>query len=182
MTFPLQIVAPDVHVTEAMERDIRDKAGKLDQYYDRIIRCRVIVEALAHNHHKGRPFQVRILVTVPKTELVVTHHAHEDFYVATRSAFDAMYRQLEEYTRQRRGSVKTHVDPHLVGRVTKLVPAQDHGFLETADGREIYFHRHSVLAPGFDHLTVGTAVRFTQEQGDQGPQASTVYVHNTHKT
>jgi len=181
MTFPLQITAHDVHLSEAMDNEIREKAGKLEQYYDRIVRCRVIVEAPVRNHHSGRPFQVRVTVTVPGTELVVNHHADEDFYLATSHAFDAMRRQLEEYARQRRGSVKMHEDPLLVGRVTKLVPAKECGFLETPDGREVYFHRNSVLSPGFDSVTVGTEVRFVEEQGHEGPQASTVHVYNAHK-
>lgn len=181
MTFPLRITAHDVHLSETMDGEIREKAVKLAQYYDRIVRCRVIVEAPVRNHHSGKPFRVRVTVTVPGTELVVNHHADEDFYSATRHAFDAMRRQLEEYTRQRRGSVKTHEDPLLVGRVTRLVLAKDCGFLETPDGREVYFHRNSVLSPGFDHVAVGTEVRFVEEQGNDGPQASTVHIPNTHK-
>ena len=73
-----------------------------------------------------------------------------------------------------------HEDPLCIGRVTKLVPAKDCGFLETPNGREVYFHRNSVLAPGFDYVTVGTEVRFVEEQGNEGPQASTVHVDNTH--
>lgn len=181
MAFPLQITAHDVHLSEAMDNVIREKTGKLGQYYDRIVRCRVIIEAPVRNYLSGKPFQVRVTVTVPGTELVVNHHADEDFYLATRTAFDAMRRQLEEYARQRRGNIKIHEAPLLVGRVTKLVPARDCGFLETLDGREVYFHRHSVLAPGFDHVAVGTEVRFVEEQGHEGPQASTVHVYNTHK-
>jgi cold shock CspA family protein len=71
--------------------------------------------------------------------------------------------------------VKTHIDlPH--GRILELHPAEDFGRIETADGRLIYFHRHSVLGRPFEKLTTGTAVRFAEEQGEQGPQASTVHV------
>ena len=45
---------------------------------------------------------------------------------------------------------------------------------ETADGRDIYFHRNSVLDNAFDRLTVGSEVRFVEEIGEKGPQASTV--------
>lgn len=48
--------------------------------------------------------------------------------------------------------------------------------LATPDGREIYFHWHSVLHPGFDCLAVGTKVRFVEEPGEKGPQASTVAI------
>ena len=44
----------------------------------------------------------------------------------------------------------------------------------TLDGREVYFHKNSVLAPGFDHLEVGHEVHFAEEMGEKGPQASTV--------
>jgi cold shock CspA family protein/ribosome-associated translation inhibitor RaiA len=180
MTFPLQITAHDVHLSESMDNELRDRATKLVQYCYRIVRCRVMVEAPVRNHHSGRPFQVRLSVTVPGTELVVNHHVDTDFYVAARHAFTAMGRQLEDYTRQRRGSVKTHEPPLVTGRFTKLVPSKDYGFLVTTDGRDIYFHRNSVLAPGFDHVTVGTEVRFVEEQGNEGPQASMVYSAHTY--
>jgi len=48
------------------------------------------------------------------------------------------------------------------------------GFIATADGQELYFHRNSVLEDAFDRLEVGTEVRFAEEQGNEGPQASTV--------
>ena len=59
-------------------------------------------------------------------------------------------------------------------RIAKLFPEEKYGFLETPDGREIYFHSNSVLQPGFDHLEVGAEVHFAEERGEQGPQASTV--------
>jgi cold shock CspA family protein len=71
--------------------------------------------------------------------------------------------------------VKVH-EPTPYARVSKLFLHEGYGFLETADGREIYFHSNSVLEPGFDHLQIGTEVRFAEEQGAEGPQASTVAV------
>jgi cold shock CspA family protein len=32
------------------------------------------------------------------------------------------------------------------------------------------------LAPGFDHIAIGAVVRFAEEQGAEGPQASTVHL------
>jgi cold shock CspA family protein len=49
-----------------------------------------------------------------------------------------------------------------------------YGFLTSDDGREIYFHKNSVLGRAFPPLHVGTAVRFVEEAGEKGPQASTV--------
>ena len=48
------------------------------------------------------------------------------------------------------------------------------------DGREIYFHRNSVLDAGFDRVSVGAEVRFVEEEGVRGPQASTVRLVGKH--
>jgi cold shock CspA family protein len=55
--------------------------------------------------------------------------------------------------------------------------ARGYGFIETADGREIYFHRNSILNDDFGRLRIGAAVRFAEESGDRDPQASSVWVH-----
>ena len=54
------------------------------------------------------------------------------------------------------------------------------GFLKTSDGREVYFHRNSVLNDAFPRLKVGTRVTFAEEEGDKGPQASTVRLEGKH--
>ena len=53
-------------------------------------------------------------------------------------------------------------------------------FPSMAEGREIYFHRNSVLHEAFDRLRVGAEVAFVEEEGDQGPQASTVKLVGRH--
>jgi cold shock CspA family protein len=63
--------------------------------------------------------------------------------------------------------------------VVKLFPEEGHGFLESEDGREVYFHRNSVLGRGFDRLDIGNEVRFVEERGEEGPQASTVAIVST---
>ena len=64
--------------------------------------------------------------------------------------------EYEDYARRQRGDVKAHEEA-LRACVSKLFPEDGYGFLETPDGREIYFHRRSVLHPGFDRLAIGTA-------------------------
>jgi cold shock CspA family protein/ribosome-associated translation inhibitor RaiA len=176
MELPVQITTHDFPLPETLEKEIREKATKLDSYYDGIIRCHVVVEAPVGHHRRGGPYNVRIDVTVPGSELVVNRQDNEDLPVAIRDAFDAMRRRLEDYARHQRGNVKVHEEPLWQGRVSKLMSHEDYGFLTTLDGREIYFHRNSVLDPGFDQLEVGAEVRFAEEQGEKGPQASTVHL------
>jgi ribosomal subunit interface protein len=169
----------------AVEANIREKAVKLEQFYDGIMSCRITVEAPHGHHHQGKLYQVHIDLRVPDAELVVTHerhhkdHAHEDVYVAIRDAFDAMKRQLEDHVRKRRGKVKQHELP-AGGHVISLHPEEDYGKLKTPEGRVIYFHRNSVLKNAFDMLEIGSEVRFTEEEGEQGPQASSVSLVGKH--
>lgn len=179
MQLPIQISFRHMEPSLAVEDRVREKAAKLEQFYDRIMGCRVVVEAPHRHHHRGKLYHIRIDLTVPGGELVVSreHHgkqAHEDVYVAIRDAFNAAQRQLESYTQRRRGHVKYHESPPY-GRISLLVPDQDYGKIETIDGREVYFHRNSVLNGGFNNLQVGREVRFSEEKGDLGPQASTVH-------
>ena len=82
----------------------------------------------------------------------------------------------QDHVRRMQGQVKEH-EGQPIGTVTKLDPS---GFLESADGREIYFNRNSVLDPGFTHLSIGTRVSFAEEMGEKGPQASTVKLLGKH--
>lgn len=176
MEIPLQITFRNMPPSDAVEKRIRQKVKKLDKLYDRIMGCRVVVETPHRRHVQGKLFHIRIDLTVPGNELVVTrephaHHAHEDIYVAIRDAFSAMQRQLQDHLGRYQERMKPREGPPH-GIVISLVA--DHGFLATGDGREIYFHRNSVIDNGFDVLEIGTEVRFAEEQGEQGPQASTV--------
>lgn len=179
MQLPLQMTFRDMPRSETVEAKIRERAEKLNRFYDRIMGCRVVVEAPHTHHHQGKRYHVRIDLTVPNGELVVSkdQHAdrtHEDVYVAVRDAFDAVQRQLKNHARKQRHNIKTHgAIPR--GKVTEVFPHMDYGLIHTNDGREVYFHRNSVLNGGFDHLELGTPVRFAEEMGEEGPQASTVH-------
>lgn len=175
MKVPLRITVRNVKLPQAMREDIRQRAEQLDSYYDRIMRCRVVVEVPHRHRREGVFYNVRIDITVPGTELVVKRELNEDLDVALRDSFDAARRQLEDFARKQRGDVKRHGEPP-VAVISSLFPEKGYGFLTTSDGREIYFHRNSLLNRDFRHLRTGMKVRFAEEEGDKGPQASTVTV------
>jgi ribosomal subunit interface protein len=180
MQIPVEVTFRGMDPSEAVEAKIRKKAEKLERYFDRIVSCRVVVESPHRRHQKGKLYNLRIDIGVPGREIVVTHsgpknHAHEDIYVAVRDAFNAATRQLEDHARKVRGDVKSHeVPPH--GKVVRLFPYQGYGFVAMSDGREIYFHRNSVVNNAFDQLEIGHEVRVAVAEGEsaEGPQASTV--------
>lgn len=177
MKHPLQITVRNMSLSDAAKAAIQEKAAKLEEFDDRIIGCRVLVEVPHKHHHQGVLYNVRIDLTVPGAEIVVKREPHEDLYVAIRDAFDAAARQLRQRRRKQDiEGVLPRPTPKPEARVIRLFPAEGYGFLETRDGREIYFHRNSVLHNAFDRLGVGTRVRYVEEQGEKGPQASTVEV------
>ena len=173
-----QIKFRNLDPSPAIEDNIRQHVEKLDRFHKHIIGCRVTVESPHKHQHKGLIYQVKIDITVPGGELLASRgsdkdHTHEDVYVAIRDAFHAARRQLEEYSRKRRGDVKSHEAPP-VGRIAKIFGDDEYGFIETPEAREIYFHAHSVLGSGFSNIAVGDLVEFVEEMGEKGPQASTV--------
>ena len=184
MKQPLQITFRDIPRSDAVEAKIREKAAKLDEFYDQIMACHVVIAAPHGHHHQGYLYHVRIDLTVPNGEIVINrdpkeHHAHEDAYVAIRDAFDAARRKLQDFARKQRGDVKAHETP-AHGTVLEIVPSQDFGRIQTSDGREVYFHRNSFLDSDFDALEIGDKVRFVEEAGEKGPQASTVHLIGKH--
>lgn len=178
MQQPIQITFRDMGHSDAAEAYVRDHAAKLEQFDQSIVSCSVALE-MPHRHRTGGQHRVRIDVRTPGDEIVVDYqpppeNAEEGLYAAIDQAFDKAVRQLEDHLRRKRWDVKHHESPYREGKITKLWSYDGYGFLETTDGYEVYFHRNSVLHQGFERLEVGSRVRFIEEAGEKGPQASTV--------
>ena len=202
MILPIQITFRNMEPSKTVEGWIQEEAAKLDGFYNRIMACRVVVELPSSQRKGGSLYHVRIDLTVPGKELVVNRQPslhstiqqidepktakhlevqtpHKEPRQAIDDAFKEMGRQLQDYAHRQRGDVKIH-EPSPQARVSKLFPEEGYGFLETPDGREIYFHRNSVLDEGFGRLKIGSAVKFAEEEGEKGPQASTVKLARNH--
>jgi cold shock CspA family protein/ribosome-associated translation inhibitor RaiA len=174
MQRPLQITFRDIQPSPAVAEHIRMRADKLDNLYDRISTCRVAIESPNRHVFSGKHYEVHIDLIVPGAELAVARqHGIEDtdVYVAIDRAFEEAERMVRDHvtkTRVRRFNGTPH------GIVVKLFRDRGYGFLQSIDGREIYFHQHSVLNRRWPQLEVGCKVRYAEEDGDKGPQASTV--------
>ncbi|HLK58307.1 MAG TPA: HPF/RaiA family ribosome-associated protein [Chthonomonadaceae bacterium] len=198
MIRPVQISFRNMERSEVLEEKILQEADDLDTYYDGIMSCRVVVEVPHRRHEHGNIIHVRIDLALPGSELTVTHEPglhgasersaveegakafeagapHKNALLAIHDAFERARRRLQDYARRQHGEVKVHA-PSPYARVARLFPGDDYGFLTTPDGVEIYFHRNSVLNEGFDRLEIGTEVSFAEEEGEKGPQASTVRI------
>jgi cold shock CspA family protein/ribosome-associated translation inhibitor RaiA len=189
--------------TPELEAEILARLRKLETYYGSIMGCRVLVELVQRHHRLGNRHHVRIDLTVPGEEIVVTHEAglhasaqdvdverftkaaesdpeRKHARVAVREAFDIARRRLQDYARRQRGAVKTSARPSR-GRISRLFPIGEYGFIEAEDGHEVYFQKSSVLKNAFEHLAVGSTISFVEESGEKGPQASTVKLLHPHR-
>jgi len=176
MQAELQINAKNTDLGEASRHELKRRAAKLGQFCDRISHCRVTVE-VPHRFKKESmnavQYNVHIDLTVPGKEIAIRHRPDRDLNVAIREAFDAAERNLEEYAQKLRHETKRHeTPPH--GVVTSIFQKKGYGFITAEDGGQIYFHERSVLDGKFNQLKVGSTVRYHEEMGDKGPQASTV--------
>lgn len=202
MLLPVQVTIRNIEHHEGLEDYVRREAAKLERFYNQISSCRVMVER-PQKAASSKIYHVRIDLGVPNEELVVKHFPslhgtlrdlqtqksrgeersvlqHKTPKRAIREAFEEMARQLQDYARRQNGTVKSkHRAEEAV--VKELLPEEGYGFLETDDGREIYFHQASVLDGCFPQLRIGTRVKFTEEAGEKGPQASTVKVIHRRK-
>jgi len=185
---------------ESVRTDIESRVQKLETFCKPIVSCRVVVEAPTSHHRKSNPFLIRIDTTLTDGKIVVKYdesaypemrdNGGEPFHkgfdttsrrnclmLTIREAFDAAKRRLQAHARRRRYDVKTHSDA-LRAVVSRIYPNRNFGYLETPDGREIYFHANSVLGGQFQKLKPGIQAQFVEESGVKGPQASTVRIRN----
>ncbi len=178
MNQPVKIQFINCQSTPAIESRIHERIEKLERHFSPLINGKVTVEKPHRSKKHGLLYRVTVHLTAPGKDLFAgktpdNNPAHEDVYVAIRDTFDVMERQLKHHFDQLRKEVKFH-ESRPTGQVIKLFPEEGYGFIQSMDGRQIYFNENSVLNKAFSKLNLGTQVRFVEELGNQGPQASTI--------
>ena len=202
MLLPVQVTFRNIDDPAGLDDYVREEAGKLERHYHRISSCRVMVER-PQKAASAKLYHVRIDLGVPNAELVVKHDpslhatledakeqkvkreaasmlAHKSPKRAIHEAFQEMARRLRDYARRQGGVVKTS-ETMPEGAITQIFPDEGYGFLETEEGRSVYFNQASVLNGHFPRLRIGSRVAFDEEPGEKGPQASTVRVIHPRK-
>lgn len=178
---PVQITTRDLPVSNSLESHIREKSAKLKRYHDNITSCRVVVEFAQKHKHRGKLYNVRIDVIVPGKEMVVTRKSNEDVYVALRDAFNALFRQLDNYSHKRHGRVKSR--PEIMhGHIVNLMKEDGYGFIEGTDGVRYYFNFTNTMSQNdFTKMTIGDAVEYTPEPINDGWHACHVIRERNHR-
>lgn len=185
MKIPPEITYRNVEKTNAIDTLIHEKIDKLEHVCNYINSCHIAIEKTHDRPRSGSPYRVRIDITVPPGHEIVAEcnpgesNQYDPLDAVIRDAFNAARqqlvklsdRQLESHRVQNQESAQD-----TTALVTKLFRDKGYGFLKTLDGREVYFHRNSVLHDNFERLEIGTGVHFSLEMGEEGPQASTVKI------
>jgi len=182
MDRPLEIAFHNMEPSPAIEEEIRQHVEKLEKRYDHLIGCRVSVEALHQQHQTGNVHEVHIVLSVPGRDLAVSRepqkakerYANPNIRTSLRDAFKAAERQLESFKGKQREDTAKPGASAVLGQVTQIEPGQDHGFILTNTGTQLYFHRDSVTDGRFEDLREGDSVHYVEEAGDAGPTATKV--------
>ncbi|NLO08077.1 MAG: cold shock domain-containing protein [candidate division WS1 bacterium] len=62
------------------------------------------------------------------------------------------------------------------GTVKWFDDAKGYGFIERADGEDVFVHYSSIVGEGYKSLAEGSDVEFDVEQDSKGPRATNVVV------
>jgi len=188
MQAPIEIAFHNIEQADWAEDAIRDHVARLEQMFDRLTTCRVRVDQRANNSNNTIPPVVRIELSVPgHRDIVVAHEPDRlqrkfqapDLHNAINEAFRIAERRLGQFKdqlRDRTAAGRHEAANEMLGQIVEITPVQDFGFLLTASGGLLYFHRNSVLTGDFDRLEVGDRIHYVEEMGDTGPIATKVRV------
>ena len=182
MQVPLEITCKGFDLTPKLRDVVEKYASRLDKVCDHVISCRLIAEHPHDRPEGGNEFRITLLIRMPPNHEVVVKRSTtegrepEALPKVIRDVFQSAARQCREISRLQRNQVKRHPEQETAGIVVRLAPEDDYGFLRALDGRDVYFHRNSVLNGDFNRMTIGTGVRYMEEAGEEGPQATTVAI------
>lgn len=176
---PFQITFLDIEESDAVWIDIENRIESLETISADVVRCQVLLACPHRKRHTDRLYHVQIRLSVPGDNIFISHdsernESHRDIFVAIRDAFRAAERKLLDRVGILRKHGKNHHSLLTEGKVIRIFDNEQYGFLETEDGREIYFGNQSLPEKKFALLTVGQKVRFYEVPGHKGPLATSM--------
>lgn len=183
MEVPMEVSYQNVTKTDFLEQILNRQVEKLQRFAPNMIACRIALEMTQKQQSQASLFHIRIEVSLPGKKRLTTSsdptYVREDdqqeMRTVIRNTFGAMEKRLKKTESIKRREVKTHSEPRAF--VAKLYPEEGYGFLKPGNtDEEIYFHANSVLHNDFERLEIGTEVRYEQEMGEEGLQASSVQI------
>ncbi len=170
----LRIESRNVKMTPRWKQEIEQRMADLQEGHDDITHARVTLTKNAHHKKASKVAETLIVVTLPRRHTITARKEDKTFEEAIRAAFAALETEIDKF-REKRALKEVRVTPvPLHGVVSKLFRDEGYGFILQDGGGEVYFHRNALHGLTFDELEDGTEVAFNVEDGEKGPQATTV--------
>lgn len=170
----VHIEARNLEILPEWREKIEEELARLQKHYvNPILHARVTL--IGTEHHRLGTFEIHLVAGVPGDTITVRRQG-EYVLPLIVEALDVLDRRLEEHSHIQQQKVKSHEEFAQHGKVLRVFPEKDFGFLETQDGLEVYFHAHALQKGKFSSLTPGQPVKFAMEEGEKGPQATWVRV------
>ncbi|TLY18790.1 MAG: HPF/RaiA family ribosome-associated protein [Nitrospirae bacterium] len=172
----LEIESRNVGMTPRWKSEIESRMADLQRRHEHLIHGRVTLTKNLHHKKLANVAEALIVVTLPGRQTMTARKEDKTFEEAIRTAFNAIAIELRKYREKRgRTEVRASPIPPFRGVVCKLFPKEGYGFILKEGGGEVYFHKHALQGLTFDELNDGADVAFNIEEGEKGPQASTVH-------
>ncbi len=172
----LEIESRNVGMTPRWKSEIESRMADLQRRHEYLIHGRVTLTKNLHHQKLANVAEALIVVTLPGRQTITARKDDKTFEEAIRTAFNAIAIELRKYREKRgRTEIRTSPSPPFRGVVCKLFPKEGYGFILKEGGGEVYFHKHALQGLTFDELDDGADVAFNIEEGEKGPQASTVH-------
>lgn len=174
--------------SDAVKESVGRHIEHLEKIFGRMTACRVRIDQLNQNAAGTMPPVVRIEISIPgQKDIIVAHetgHLQRKFQSPdVHNAVNEAFRIAEQSLAQAKDiltdhkQARAHEAAHeLRGQIAEMHPGEDYGFVMTAEGGLLYFHRNSLLTGEFDTLRRGDGVSYVAGEGDTGPTASKVRV------
>lgn len=177
-SFHYVISFPDFEPSDAVRADIEKYLAKLEQVFSRIISCNVFVRA-PHMSKRKHIYHINLHLEIPGEDIIVNHEpeknmAHMDIHVAIRDAFNSLHRQLRKRVKSMQKKTTPPDETHQYAIIKSFDIEEGYGFLTDPSGREIYFHKNSILNSEPSEVKPGLRVRFAEEMGEKGTQVTSM--------
>ena len=178
----LEIESRNVGMTPRWKTEIETRMADLQKRHEDLIHGRVTLTKNPHHKKLNNVAEALIVVTLPGRHTMTARKEDKTFEEAIRTAFDAIAIEVRKFHEKRgRTEVRTSPIPPLRGVICKLFPIEGYGFILKEGGGEVYFHKHALQVLRFEEWRDGTDVALNVEDGEKGPQASTVKLIGKHK-
>jgi cold shock CspA family protein/ribosome-associated translation inhibitor RaiA len=170
----LKIESRNVTMTPRWKTEIEQRMADLQDGRHDLIHGRVTLIKNRHHKKAAKVAEARLVLTLPGRHTITASKEDKTFEEAIRAVFAAAEMELRRY-REKRASKEIRVPPvPFRGVICKLFPREGYGFILQEGGGEVYFHRNAVHDLTFEELEDGMEVAFNVEEGEKGPQATTV--------